>query len=74
MLVELSGQSAAMSRHIFRGFAGFSRLLQSWLVEAEQRGQLRPGLDFKEVAHFLIIALNGAATLYAASRDKASWS
>lgn len=70
MLVELSGQSAAMSRHIFRGFAGFSRLFQSWLMEADERRLLRPDLDFKEVAHFLIIALNGAATLYASSRDK----
>lgn len=70
MLVELSGQSAAMSRHILRGFVGFARLFQSWLVEADQRGQLREGLDFKEVANFLIITLNGAATLYTASRDK----
>ncbi len=70
MLVELSGQSASMSRHMLRGFVGFARLFQSWLVEADQRGQLQPGLDFKEVANFLVIALNGAATLYVASRDK----
>jgi hypothetical protein len=59
-----------MSRHILRGFVGFARLFQSWLVEANQRGQLREGIDFKEVANFLIITLNGAATLYVASRDK----
>ncbi len=71
MLVELSGQSAAMSRHILRGFVGFARLFQNWLKEAEARGQLRAGLDFKDVANFIIITLNGAATLFAASRDKA---
>ncbi len=70
MLVELSGQSASMSRHIRKGFIGFSKLFQSWLAEAEQCGLLRQGLDFKDVANFLVIALNGAATLYVSSRDK----
>ena len=71
MLVELSGQSATMSRHILKGFVGFAKLFQSWLEEADDIGQLRSDLDFKEVANFIVIALNGAATLYAASRDKA---
>jgi len=70
MLVELSGQSTTMSRHILRGFVGFARLFQAWLVEADQRGQLRPELDFREVANFLVITLNGAATLYVSSCDK----
>jgi TetR/AcrR family transcriptional repressor of nem operon len=70
MLVELSGQSATMSRHILRGFVGFSKLFQSWLATANQRDQLRPGLNFKDVANFLVITLNGAATLYVSSRDK----
>jgi len=70
MLVELSGQSASMSRHILRGFVGFARLFQSWLVEADQQGQLRSGIDVREAANFLVIALNGAATLYVSSRDK----
>ena len=39
-LVELSGQSGAMSRHILRGFVRFSRLLRSWLKEADQKGML----------------------------------
>ena len=71
MLVELSGQSATMSRHILKGFVGFARLFQNWLKEADDGGLLRPGLDFKEVANFIVITLNGAATLFAASRDKA---
>ncbi len=71
MLVELSGQSARMSRHILKGFVGFAKLFQDWLREADDNGQLRAGLDFKEVANFIVITLNGAATLFAASRDKA---
>jgi len=39
-------------------------------VEADQCGQLRPDLDLKEVANFLVITLNGAATFYVSSRDK----
>ncbi len=69
MLVELSGQSAVMSRHLFKGFVGFSRLIKAWLVEAEDAGMLRPGMDLKDVANFILIALNGAATFYIASRD-----
>lgn len=71
MIVELSGQSAGMSRHLFRGIVGFSKLIQSWLAEAEQVGQLNPGHDYRQVANFILVALNGAATLYTASREPA---
>ncbi len=72
-LVELSGQSSAMAQHILKGFVAFSRLLQSWLQEAERLGILRRGIDHRESANFVIIALNGAAALYASSRDRAIW-
>ena len=70
MLVELSGQSASMSRHILRGFVRLSGLIRSWLEEADQKGMLQENLDFKEVANFIIISLNGAAALYISSRDR----
>ena len=70
MLVELSGQSATMSKQILRGFVRLSGLLRSWLEEANQKGMLRDNLDFKEVANFIIISLNGAAALYISSRDR----
>ena len=70
MLVELSGQSASMSKHILRGFVRLSGLIRSWLEEAEQKGMLRENLDFKDVANFIIISLNGAAALYISSRDR----
>ena len=69
MLVELTGQSAAMSRHIFRGLVGFSKLIQAWLNEAEQKGLLDAGQDHRQIANFILITLNGAATLYVASRE-----
>jgi len=71
MLVELSGQSDAMGRHILKGFVGFSKLFQSWLTEAETAGLLKPNLDYLEISNFIVITLNGAATLYMSARDKA---
>jgi AcrR family transcriptional regulator len=70
MLVELSGQSASMSKQILRGFVRLSGLLRSWLEEADQNGMLRDDLDLKETANFIIITLNGAAALYISSRDR----
>lgn len=70
MLVELSGQSEEMSGRIRKGFTDFAGLLASWLEEAERKGLLRKGVDHREVARFLLVALNGAAALYASSRDK----
>jgi len=70
MLVELSGQSASMSKQILRGFVRLSGLLRSWLQEADQKGMLRENLDLKEVSNFIIISLNGAAALYISSRDR----
>ena len=69
MLVELSGQSASMSRQILRGFVRLSGLLCSWLEEADRKGMLRENLDLKEVSNFIIISLNGAAALYISSKD-----
>ncbi len=73
MLVELSGQSAAMSRHILRGYVRFSRLMREWLVEAGEKGMLKPKLNYKDIASFIIISLNGASALYTSSRDPNIW-
>ncbi|MCL5966371.1 MAG: TetR family transcriptional regulator [Deltaproteobacteria bacterium] len=70
MLVELSGQSETMSRRIRAGFVEFARLLASWLTEAERKGLLKKGVKSREVADFIVIAINGATALYTASRDR----
>jgi len=72
-LVELAGQSSAMSDHVLKGFRDFAALLRQWLEEARQQGRLRDGLSPDEIADFLVISLNGAAPLYAASHDPAVW-
>jgi AcrR family transcriptional regulator len=68
-LVELSGQSPAMSGRILEGFMQFSDLLASWLEEAKAEGKLKAGVRIKEVADFIVTSINGAAALYAATRD-----
>ncbi len=69
MLVELSGQSDTMGRQILKGFVEFSKLFQAWLAEADEKGLLKPDLNFREIADFIIITLNGAATLYMSTRE-----
>jgi TetR/AcrR family transcriptional repressor of nem operon len=71
MLVELSGQSAAMSNRLTQGFNQLAGLLRTWLEQAEQLGLLKENLNFNEIANYIIISLNGAAALYAPSRDPA---
>lgn len=68
-LVELSGQSPAMSGRIVEGFMQFAELLASWLDEAKAGGKLKPGVRSKEVADFIVVSTNGAAALYVATRD-----
>jgi AcrR family transcriptional regulator len=73
MLVELSGQSSSMAGSILKGFVKFSGLIRDWLKEADQKGMLKESLDLDEIAHFIVISLNGAAPLYAATRDPRVW-
>ena len=70
MLVELSGQSPAMSGRIVEGFMQFADLLASWLEEAKSEGKLKPGVRIKEVADLIVTSINGAAALYVATRDR----
>ncbi|MFZ5448631.1 MAG: TetR/AcrR family transcriptional regulator [Thermodesulfobacteriota bacterium] len=72
-LVELAGQSPTMSAHVLEGFKSFAKLLRRWLEEADAQGLLREGLNLDEIAHFIVTSLNGAAPLYAASKDHAVW-
>ena len=46
-------------------------MMRKWLEEAEAQGIIRPGMNLKEVANFIVVAMNGCAPLYAASRDAA---
>ena len=71
MLVELAGQSAALSSHLMRGFDQLAGLLCAWLKQADQQGRLKENLDFDAIACHIIIALNGAAALHGCSRDPA---
>lgn len=72
-LVDLTGQSPAMSNHVLKGFKSFIKLLRLWLAEAEEKGMLKAGLELDEIANFIVISLNGAAPIYAASKDPAVW-
>lgn len=72
-LVDLAGQAPDMSAHVLEGFKSFAKLLRRWLHEAEKLGMLKAGLNLDEIAHFIVTSLNGAAPMYAASKDPAVW-
>jgi TetR/AcrR family transcriptional repressor of nem operon len=72
-LVDLAGQAPTMSNHVLAGFTGFAGLLRRWLEEAAGQGLIKEGVNLNEVANFMVISLNGAAPLYAASKDPAVW-
>ena len=69
ILVEVAGQSTAKCSQIFEGMQGFSKLLQKWLIEAEEKQMLKPGLDLEAASNFILITLSGCAALYAASKN-----
>lgn len=71
MLVEFSGQSAALSSHLLQGFDQLAGLLCAWLKQAARQGLLKENLNLNAIARYIIIALNGAAALHAGSRDPA---
>jgi len=71
MLVEFSGQSAALSSHLLQGFDQLAGLLCAWLKQAARQGLLKENLNLNAIARYIIIALNGAAALHACSRDPA---
>lgn len=73
MLVELAGQSEPMSRQILKGYVRFSRLMRDWLQEAGEKGLLKPGLNYRDIASFIVISLNGASAIYTASKDSDIW-
>ncbi len=73
MAVELSGQEERMAAEVMRGIRWSADLIAEWLLEAEGKGLLRPGVDREETGRFVMTALNGAAALYAATHDPAVW-
>jgi AcrR family transcriptional regulator len=73
MLVELAGQSPDMAERVWSGFDAAGRLFASWLIEAEEKGILKPGLNHREISNFILISLNGAAALYAPTKDPTIW-
>lgn len=68
-MIEMSGQSEEMSQHLLRGFNHLTRLFQRWLDEARKSGIVAQDLNHTEIANFIVVALNGASSLYAGTHD-----
>lgn len=72
-LVDLSGQSEKLAGRVWQSYGRTVDVIASWLAEADRTAILEPGLDHREIAHFIIVSLNGAAALYAPTKDPAIW-
>jgi TetR/AcrR family transcriptional regulator, transcriptional repressor for nem operon len=73
MLVDVSGQSEKLAGQIWRNYRRIGDVLVLWLGEADRQGILKPGLDHEEISRFILVSLNGAAALYAPTKDPAIW-
>jgi AcrR family transcriptional regulator len=73
MLVELSGQSETMSRRVLNGMMGFAEVISGWLDEAKGKNLVRPDLDTRGTARFIVVSISGCSALYASSRDPGIW-
>jgi hypothetical protein len=62
-----------MGGDVLRGFVGLTGLMKSWIEEADEKGLLKPGVNAEEVATFMLVAFNGVAALYAATRNPLHW-
>ncbi len=69
LLVELSGQSPSMAAQILRGYDAFAEHLARWIAEGQAKKLLRTDANPREIADFLVIALNGATALFSARQD-----
>ncbi len=68
-MIEMAGQSEAMVKHLLRGFDHLPKLIRRWLDEASKTGLIAPDLNHIEIANFVVVALNGASSLYAGTHD-----
>ncbi len=72
-LVDLSGQSDKLCGRVWSSYRRTAGLLTLWLDEAKRKGILKAGLDHDEISRFILVSLNGAAALYAPTKDPAIW-
>ena len=73
MLIEFTGQSETITKHILNGFATYSELLEFWIDESREKGLLKNGINSKEIGNFIVTSLYGTTALYAASKDPETW-
>ena len=61
--VESDDSSPELRLHALKGMRRLQRFVGSMLAAAQEKGQLRPGLDLDQVTSFLVASLEGAVML-----------
>lgn len=73
LLVDLSGQSEKLSGQVWKSYQRTADVITLWLGEADRKGILKAGIDRREISNFILVSLNGAAALYAPTKDPSIW-
>jgi TetR/AcrR family transcriptional regulator, transcriptional repressor for nem operon len=64
LMVELKNRSSHLSKEINKGFVGLKNLINRYLEEAKESGQLKNGANTDEMSEILFNGILGAAVEY----------
>ncbi len=62
--VELDDQRPRLSEEITKGFAGFKKMLNRWLDEAKESGEISSDVDTKSVTEMIFAGMLGTSVIY----------
>lgn len=62
--VELDDQRPRLSEEITKGFAGFKKMVNRWLDEAKNSGEIRGDVDTKAVTEMIFAGMLGTSVIY----------
>lgn len=70
LAVELNDQQPLLAREVNEGFFRFKRMIRRFLDQENVNGQLRPGVDTRQVAEMIFSGLLGACVMYTSDRSR----
>ncbi len=62
--VELDDQRPRLSEEITKGVVGFKKMLNRWLDEAKESGEIRSEVDTKAVTEMVFAGMIGTSVIY----------
>ena len=69
--VELDDQRPVLSRELNKGFAGLKAMLNRWLDQGKESGEVRKGVDTAAVTEMIFAGMLGASVIYGMEKSDA---